>query len=81
MIQVAHELKQTGTGESHRGHGLQRDVRKYVESVECHSAYRITSLQGEYTWKKGPDGRIKESTRSLNQPLQGTLIEWRLTLQ
>ena len=81
MIQVAHELKQTGTGESHRGHGLQRDVRKYVESVECHSAYRITSLQGEYTWKKGPDGRIKESTRTLNQPLQGTLIEWRLTLQ
>ena len=81
MIQLAHDLTQTGTGESHRGHGLQRDVRKYVESVECHSAYRITSLQGEYTWKKEPDGKTTESTRSLNHPLRGTLIEWRLTLE
>ena len=81
MIRVAHDLTQTGTGESHRGHGLQRDVRKYVELVECHSAYRITSLRGEYTWKKGPDGKTTESTRNLNQPLLGTLIEWRLTLE
>ena len=80
IIKLAHELTQTATHESHRGHGLQRDVRKYVESVECHSAYQITSLRGVHTWNKGPDGEITESTRGLKQPLRGTLIEWRLTL-
>lgn len=81
MIKIAHELAETSTREAHRGHGLERDVRKYVESVDCRSAYRITSSRGEYTWTKNPNGKIKESMRNLSQPLRGTLIEWRLTLQ
>ena len=80
IIKLAHELTQTATHESHRGHRLQRDVRKYVESVECHSAYQITSLRGVFTWNKGSDGGFTESKRDLKQPLLGTLIEWRLTL-
>ena len=61
--------------------GLQRDVRRYVESVDCVSAYRVTSLRGQYTWSKGPDGRTQESRHNYRRPLPGTLIEWRLTLQ
>ena len=81
MIRAAHGLSRTITGEVHRGHGLQRDVRRYVESVDCVSAYRVTSLRGQYTWRKGPDGRTQESRRNYRRPLPGTLIEWRLTLQ
>lgn len=81
MIRVAHELTRTASGEEHRGHGLQRDVRKYVETVDCISAYRVTSLRGQYTWKRGANGRTQESTHNFGRPLPGTLIEWRLTLQ
>ena len=81
MIRVAHELTRTASGEEHRGHGLQRDVRKYVETVDCISAYRVTSLRGQYTWKKGASGHTQESTHNFKRPLPGTLIEWRLTLQ
>ena len=81
MIRVAHELTRTVSGQEHRGHGLQRDVRRYVESIDCIGGYRVTSLRGQYTWKRRPDGRIEESTRNFRRPLPGTLIEWRLTLQ
>ena len=81
MIYVAHELRRTASEQEHRGHGLQRDVRRYVESVDCVSAYRVTSLRGQYTWAKGPDGLTQESRRNYRRPLPGTLIEWRLTLQ
>ena len=81
MIRVAHDLKRTASGKRHRGHGLQRDVRGYVELVECVSAYRVTSLRGQYSWEKGPDGQPQESTHNHRRPLPGTLIEWRLTLQ
>ena len=81
VIQAAHELARTATEQRHRGHGLQRDVRRYVESVDCVSAYRVTSLRGQYTWRKGPDGATQESRRNYRRPLPGTLIEWRLTLQ
>ena len=81
MIRAAHDLTRTASGERHRGHGLQRDVRGYVESVECVSAYRVTSLRGQYSWQRGPDGRSHESTHNYGRPLLGTLIEWRLTLQ
>ena len=81
MILAAHDLTRTASGQRHRGHGLQRDVRGYVESVDCVSAYRVTSLHGQYSWERGPDGRSGESTQNYRRPLHGTLIEWRLTLQ
>ena len=81
MIRAAHDLTKTASGQKHRGHGLQRDVRRYVEAIECTSAYRVTSSHGQYSWKRGPDGRPEESTYNFRRPLFGTLIEWRLTLQ
>ena len=81
MIHAAHDLARTASGEKHRGHGLQRDVRGYVESVECMSAYRVTSLRGQYSWERGPDGQPHQSTHNFRRALPGTLIEWRLNLQ
>ena len=81
LIEAAHALERTATDQEHRGHGLQRDVRRYAEAVDCTSAYRVTSLRGQYSWMKGPNGQPQESSRDFNNPLPGTLIEWRLTLQ
>lgn len=81
MIRAAHELTRTASGQSHRGHGLQRDVRKYAESVACRSVYRVTSLRGQYTWERQPGQRAQESEHNYTRSLPGTLIEWRLTLQ
>ena len=81
MVRAAHELTRTASGQNHRGHGLQRDVRKYAESVECTSAYRVTSLRGQYTWERQPDCQAQESEHNYMRSLPGTLIEWRLTLQ
>ena len=81
LIYAAHKLNRSSSKKGHRGHGLERDVRQYVQSVDCVSAYRVTSLHGQYTWEKGSDGQIKESRRNYRRELPGTLIEWRLTLQ
>lgn len=81
MVRAAHELTRTASGQSHRGHGLQRDVRKYAEAVGCTSAYRVTSLRGQYTWERQPGERARESEHNYMRSLPGTLIEWRLTLQ
>ena len=81
LIYAAHNLDRSSSKKGHRGHGLQRDVRQYVKSVDCMSTYRVTSLHGQYTWEKGSDGCPKESRRNYRRALPGTLIEWRLTLQ
>lgn len=79
LIEVAHELSRSGTREQHRGRGLQRDVRRYIEAHEGQGTYRVISGRGEYTVPAGAGaaGRVD----SLPRPLQGTLIEWRLKLQ
>lgn len=79
LIEVAHQLSRSGTGEPHRGRGLQRDVRRYIEAHEGQGTYRVISGRGEYTVPAGAgaEGRVD----SLPRPLQGTLIEWRLKLQ
>ena len=81
MIQAAHNLTRSASGEKHRGNGLQRDVRRYVESVNCMSSYRVTSLHGQYSWERKPDGQPQQSIHNFRQALPGTLIEWRLNLQ
>jgi len=81
MIYAAHELTKTSSHQKHRGHGLQRDVRRYFDLVDCVSAYRVTSLRGQYIWERGSDGLKRKSWHNYSRALPGTLIEWRLTLQ
>ena len=79
LIEVAHQFSRSETRERHRGRGLQRDVRRYIEAHEGRGMYRVISGRGEYTVPAGTgvEGRVN----SLPRPLQGTLIEWRLKLQ
>ena len=84
MIQAAHDLARSATGERNRGHGLQRDIRRYAQELSCHGIYRVTSGKGEYTFEVGLGGNPEEGSetlRTFRRPLNGTLIEWRLTLQ
>ena len=43
MIQVAHDLSRSKTGERHRGHGLQRDIRRYADEIGPGAMYRVVS--------------------------------------
>ena len=79
MIQVAHDLSRSKSGEAYRGYGLERDVRGYLEKLDCQGHYRVVSLCGEYIFRKKLDGNTNE-TKSHNRTLRGTLIEWRLFL-
>lgn len=87
MIEAAHELKRTSIGEPHRGHGLERDIRGYLDVLDRPATYRVMSLKGEYVYERGSDGRrdrpliSKSRSQSHAKPLYGTLIEWRLTLK
>ena len=87
MIKAAHKLKRTSTGEPHRGHGLERDIRGYLDVLDRPATYRVMSLKGEYVYERGYDGRqghpliSKSHSKSHVKPLYGTLIEWRLTLK
>ena len=79
MIRAAHELYRSDTSQSHRGHGLERDVREYAKSLSCNSRYRVVSLQGEYILEKPAGGQSKDTLKNHNRSLPGTLIEWKLT--
>ncbi len=75
MIQAAHNLSRTATSSPSRGHGLQRDIRRYIEELDCHGTYRVISTRGEYIVETGASS---DKMISHNRPLNGTLIEWRL---
>ena len=75
MIQAAHNLSRTATRSPSRGHGLQRDIRRYIEELDCHGKYRVISNRGEYIVETGASSGIIISHK---HPLNGTLIEWRL---
>lgn len=79
MIEVAHKLSRSGTGKSHRGRGLERDVRRYIEEHDGGGMYRVISGRGEYTVPAGLGAAGHVQSRP--KPLKGTLIEWRLKLQ
>ncbi len=81
LIQVAHDLSRSSSEETHRGHGLQRDVRGYLDRLNCSGHYRVVSLRGEYLYKKKSDGSKIHKKISHHRPLNGTLIEWKLNLQ
>ena len=42
MIQAAHELSRSATREWNRGHGLQRDIRRYASQIGQGAIYRVT---------------------------------------
>ena len=80
MIEAAHELSRSASGEQHRGYGLRRDVRGYLEKLDCRGHYRVVSLQGEYIYEKRLDG-VRSTKKTHRRSLSGTLIEWRLFLK
>ena len=79
MIEAAHELSRSSTGQAHRGRGLERDIREYVKILSCHSRYRVVSLRGEYVLEKPATGPSKDLLKNHSRSLSGTLIEWKLT--
>ena len=78
LIRTAHDLSRTASGEEHRGHGLGRDVRGYLERIDCEGHYRVVSLEGEYVFERRLDGSQEHRLHRHPRPLNGTLIEWRL---
>lgn len=81
MIRAAHDLKRSATDEPHRGHGLERDIRGYLNFLDCQASYRVVSLKGEYTYTRNRDGVEKDELKSHSNSLNGTLIEWNLALR
>lgn len=79
MIQAAHEIRRSDTRQDHRGQGLGRDIRQYVETLNCSSRYRVLSLQGEYIVEKPAAGPSTDFLKNHGRSLYGTLIEWKLT--
>jgi len=77
LIREAHGLRRSASRQKHRGLGLERDVRKYIEELNCRGIYCINSLRGQYTVETGA-GRGK--TVNFERSLNGTLIEWRVML-
>lgn len=82
LIQEAHGLRRSASRQKHRGLGLERDVRKYIEGLDCSGIYCINSMKGQYTVKTGAGARIDEMPEIVNfeRSLNGTLIEWRVML-
>jgi len=82
LIRAAHGLRRSPSRQKHRGLGLDRDVRKYIEGLDCSGIYCINSLKGQYTVKTGAGGRRDERPEIMNfeRSLNGTLIEWRVML-
>ena len=81
MIRAAHDLQRTVTKEPHRGHGLERDIRGYLNVLECAASYRVVSRKGEYICRRTRDGDNSHELKSHAEPLPGTLIEWHLSLK
>ena len=79
LIEAAHELSRSRTGEWYRGRGFDRDIRRYIERLdEGKGMYRIISGRGEYTVESGASGI--RTRRSFNGILRGTFIQWRIEL-
>ena len=81
MIRAAHELMRSSTKQAHRGHGLSRDIRGYLNVLDCQASYRVVSRKGEYIYRRFREGDERHELKSHAEPLNGTLIEWMLTLK
>ena len=80
LIRAAHDLERTASGHENRGFGLERDIRGYLDHLDCEVRYRVASLRGEYICVKSADGQKDYDLREHGRSLQGTLIDWRLKL-
>ena len=78
LIEAAHSLSRSKTGDRHRGSGLQQDIRRYIEKFDGMGTYRIISGRGEYSVSAGPHG--SSNRRIFTRSLTGTFIQWRLEL-
>ncbi len=76
MIEAAMELERSSTRKEHRGHGLHRDVRRYISTHNSDGQLKILSNYGVYIFDKKSDGSEHVSLRNLSVPHNGTLIEW-----
>ena len=80
LIEAAHELSRTASGQLYRGHGLERDIRGYFNHLNCQGHYRVLSWKGEYIYERKPNGDTSNNKKNHKNPIRGTLIEWKLTI-
>ncbi|NII75174.1 anti-sigma regulatory factor (Ser/Thr protein kinase) [Dyella sp. SG562] len=76
LIQAAVELNRSGTGQDHRGFGLNRDIQGYIENLDARGKLRILSGRGQYVYEKSPGQSGSASTKALPAKFGGTFIEW-----
>jgi hypothetical protein len=75
MIQAAVELGRSATGQTHRGKGLSRDLRRFIEYANAGEMF-IFSNRGMYKYS----GRHSEQTKDFSRSIHGTLIKWRVPM-
>ncbi len=76
LIQAAVELNRSGTGQEHRGFGLNQDIQGYIENLDARGKLRILSGRGRYIYEKAPGEAGVVSTEALTERFGGTFIEW-----
>jgi len=76
MIEAATKLSRSSTGRRNRGYGLQRDIRRYVQTHDSHGRLRILSNRGMYVFEKDRDGVETSGLRNHDLSISGTFIEW-----
>jgi hypothetical protein len=75
MIQAAVELGRSATGQTHRGKGLSRDLRRFIQFANAGEMF-IFSNRGMYKYS----GKHGEQTRDFRRSIHGTLIKWRVPM-
>lgn len=81
MIRAAHDISRSASKQKNRGNGLRTDMREYLNKLDFHGRYCVTSLRGQYIFDKQVGGKTSEYLKNHQQELNGTLIEWRVYLQ
>lgn len=76
MIEAAVNLRRSSTGRRNRGYGLQRDIRRYVQSHDSTGSLRIISNRGSYRFDKNRNGQEASMLKNLSASVGGTFIEW-----
>jgi hypothetical protein len=76
LIEAAVAVNRSSTGEEHRGFGLNRDIRGYIENLDVQGKLRIVSGRGRYLYTKTPGEQGVVRTSALPVRFKGTFIEW-----
>lgn len=80
MIEAAIALGRSSTGQVNRGHGLYRDIQKYVRDSSGNSRLRIHSNRGSYIYSKSSDGSSRSDLNNFAASLEGTFVEWKFKI-